>query len=331
MRFAITGGTGFVGGHLARLLLRGGHEVIVIARGGGGAGASAAALIASGARIVPSGLSDEHELAAAFEGVDGVAHCAGINREIGDQTYRHVHVEGTRNVVNAARRAGVTKVVLLSFLRARAGWRGLGSAYHESKWQAEEIVRASGLDYTVLKPGIIYGRGDHMLDHLSRAFHTFPLFALVGMNDRSLRPAAVEDVARIIEASLVEGRLARQTVAVLGPEEMTLSEAVRRVARVVARRPLMFRMPRWFHYAMASVLERVMAVPLVSTAQVRILSEGLTEPLPPCPPVPEDLGPQTPFSEDQIRKGLPEAAAFGPSACLGWERLARSWRCQVSR
>ncbi len=285
MKIAITGGTGFVGRHLADELKAHGHEVVLVSR------------------RVHGDVTDEAVLARLFTGCEAVAHCAGINRELGEQTYRRVHVEGTRNAVKAARQAGVKKVALISFLRARPD---CGSAYHESKWAAEEIVRGSGLDYTVLKCGVIYGDGDHMLDHLSHAFHTFPVFALVGMQDQPIRPTAVEDVVRILMASLVEGRLTRQTVAVTGPEEMLLGEAVRRVAQVVGRHPLYIRMPVWFHYALGWCVERVMKVPLVSIAQVRILSEGIVEALPACDELPVDLRPPTRFTVEQIRRGLPE-------------------------
>jgi NADH dehydrogenase len=308
MRIAITGGTGFVGRNVARQLLAGGHEVVLISRGvdprgeivGGGEDSSRV-------HVFTTGLDDDEKLVNGFAGCAGVAHCAGINRELGEQTYERVHVAGTRNVVNAARRAGVGKITLMSFIRARPN---CGSPYHESKFAAEEIVRASGLDYTILKAGVIYGRGDHMLDHLSHAFHTFPIFALVGFADRPVRPTAVTDVARFIVASLIDGRLSRETVAVVGPEEMTLAEAVRRVAMVVGRRPLTFRMPVWFHRGFAWVCERVMRVPLVSTAQVRMLAEGLTEPLPPTSFVAGDLAPRTMFTDEQIRAGLPEPKSF---------------------
>jgi nucleoside-diphosphate-sugar epimerase len=261
-----------------------------------------------GVRVASIGVGDEGKLAEAFAGCGGVAHCAGINREIGAQTYQRVHVEGTRNVVNAAKRAGVPKVAMVSFIRARPD---CGSGYHESKFAAEEIVRGCGLDYTVLKAGVIYGKGDHMLDHLSHAFHTFPIFGLVGMKDKPVRPTAVEELAHVLKASLVDGRLSRETVCVVGPEEMPLSEAVRRVARVVGRKPFIVRMPLWFHYPMAWVVERLMTVPMVSTAQIMMLAEGLVDPLPPTPPAPADLAPKIPFSDEQIRKGLPEPKAFG--------------------
>jgi NADH dehydrogenase len=314
MRVAITGGTGFVGRHLARAFVARGHEVILIARGFDRRDPSV--LEIPGARFFAADLSSVDELARAFSACGAIAHCAGINREIGSQTYSRVHVEGTKNVIEAAKRAGVGKITLLSFLRARPN---CGSGYHESKWAAEEIVRQSGIDYTVLKAGVIYGRGDHMLDHLSHALHTFPIFALVGFADKPVRPLAVEDLARVLAAALTEGRLSRQTVAIVGPEQMPLSEAVRRVGRVLEKRPLYFPLPVVCHRALAHIFEATMKVPLVSLAQVRILSEGVVDPWPPYENLPADLLPATPFSDEQIRRGLPEAKAFG----------ARDLRCSV--
>jgi len=306
VKIAITGGTGFVGRNIARLLASEGHEVVLIARGCDRTDPTLRQL--SGAHFFYAGLDSAEKLAGGFAGCDAVAHCAGINRELGSQTFRRVHVEGTRNVVEAARQAGVRKVVLISFLRARPQ---CGSAYHESKWAAEEIARTSGLDYTIFKCGVIYGKGDHMLDHLSHAFYTFPVFAFVGFNDKPIRPNAVEDVARCVKVSLLNGALSRQTAAVLGPEELTLREAVCRVARVVGRRPLMFPMPLWFHYLLGWCVERIMTVPLVSVAQVRMLAEGLAEACPPCDMLPTALAPRLPFTDEQIRSGLPPAGPFG--------------------
>jgi hypothetical protein len=141
--------------------------------------------------------------------------------------------------------------------------------------------------------------------------HTFPIFALVGFEEKPVRPLAVEDSIRVLAASLTEGRLSKQTVAILGPEQLKLGDAVRRVAHVIGKRPLYFPAPIAFHLLLAVILERIMKVPLVSLAQVRILSEGIVEALPPCASLPEDLLPGTPFSEEQIRRGLPEAAHFG--------------------
>lgn len=306
MKVAITGATGFVGSHLATRLSSEGHEVVRLRR--------VDARRATGEEVVKASLDDVEELAQAFAGCQAVAHCAGINREINGQTFPRVHVEGTRNVVEAARRAGVEKIVLMSFLRARPD---CGSSYHESKWAAEEIVRESGLDYTIVKAGVVYGRGDHMLDHLSHAFHTFPIFALVGFEEKTVRPLAIEDLVHVLRAALIDRRLKRQTVALVGPEEIFLSEAVRRVADVVNKQPLMFPLPVWCHQVLARVFECTMKVPLVSAAQVRILSEGVSEAASPVSTVPYDLVPTRRFSPEQIRSGLPHPAPF----CVGNLRL----------
>lgn len=305
MNIAITGASGFVGSHLAQALLARGHSVVAVARG-----IRKSELELSSQRLTwfASDLSDAGQLAQAFEGCDAVAHCAGINREIDDQTYEKVHVCGTRNVLDAARAAGVPRIAMLSFLRARPN---CGSAYHESKWAAEEMLRQSGLDFTVIKAGMIYGLGDHMLDHLTKSLNTLPFFATVGMHELPIRPLAIEDLVRLLCAALVEGSMSRSTIAVTGPEELRLSEAARRVARVLGRHIYVFPAPVWFHRIFARVLEKAMKVPLVAIAQVRILAEGVVASEPPAPGPPLDLAPRLYFTDQQIRQGLPHRLKFG--------------------
>jgi uncharacterized protein YbjT (DUF2867 family) len=305
MKIAVTGGTGFVGSHFAKRVLQDGHEVVLLSRR---ANRLQAGGDESSITTVSSDLSDIDVLAAAFAGCDAVAHCAGINREIGSQTFQGIHVDGTRNVVEAAQRAGVRRIALMSFLRARPD---CGSAYHESKWAAEEIVRHSGLDYTIVKAGMVYGRGDHMLDHLSRTLYTLPIFATVGFKQKPIRPLAIEDLVHVLNAAVVDGRLAKQTIAITGAEQLYLSDAARRVADELGRRIFIFPAPLWFHYALSWVCERTMRVPLVAKAQVRILEEGVVEPATECDPLPADLVPTRRFTPEQIRIGLPEPGPFG--------------------
>ncbi|AVL98377.1 NAD(P)H-binding protein [Microbacterium paraoxydans] len=295
MKVAITGGSGFVGRALADRL----EEPVVISRRSG------------------TDITDVDALTAAFAGCDVVAHCAGINREIGDQTFRRVHVEGTAAVVEAARRAGVRRLVMVSFLRARPD---CGSGYHESKWEAEEIVRGSGLPHTILKSGMIYGPGDHMVDHVTRAVRTLPFFWTVGYRERTARPVPVEDAADVLVAAL-EGRIPEPTVAVMGADEVTLGEAIRRIARVAGRRPAFLPVPTWVVRVLAQLTEWTMVVPLVAKAQARMLAEGVSEPAPWAPEPPEDIRPSRPFDDDSIRAALP-TGRFGLSDL----RLARALR-----
>ncbi|HEX4058162.1 MAG TPA: NAD(P)H-binding protein [Galbitalea sp.] len=289
MRVAITGGTGFVGRHLAERL--GSANAVVVSRRTG------------------ASVDDVDALTKAFAGCDAVAHCAGINREIGEQTFQKVHVEGTRAVIEAARRAGVKRIVMLSFLRARPD---CGSPYHETKWAAEELIRNSGLDYTILKSGMIYGLGDHMVDHVSRAVRTWPVFGTVGFRRRTVRPVPVDDAVDVLVAAL-EGRIPDPTVAVMGVEELPLEQAVRRVARVRGRegKVLYVPLPVWAIRIVAHLSEWLMVVPLVAKAQATMLGEGVSEPAPYAPETPADIRPSHPFDDDRIRAALPDAGPFG--------------------
>ena len=286
MKIAITGGAGFVGRHLAERYAA--DEVVVISRRTG------------------IDIADVDALAAAFVGCDAVAHCAGINREIGDQTYDKVHIEGTRAVVEAAKRAGVPRIVMLSFLRARPN---CGSAYHESKWAAEEMVRASGLEFTILKAGMIYGHGDHLVDHLSHSVQTLPLFATVGLREKSIRPIPVSEMVDVLVASL-DGRLPNATHAVTGHEELLLSTAVRRVSKLLGRRVAILPAPVWAIRVIAQLTEWTMKVPLIATAQATMLAEGVSVAAPPTPDLPAELRPRLDFSAEQIRAALPPRGGF---------------------
>jgi uncharacterized protein YbjT (DUF2867 family) len=306
VRVAVTGGSGFVGGHLARSLAGDGNEVVVVSRGVDRRPWANEVLSLRGVVTRAVGTDDLGGLREAFTGCRAVAHCAGINREIGRQTYENVHVKGTENVVRAAEEAGVERIALTSFLRARPA---CGSPYHESKWMAEEIVRSSTLEWTVLKPGMMFGHGDHMLDHLSRALATFPVF--IGIGPRRVRPLAVDDAVRVLVAALIEGSMTSRTIGLVGPTELRFDDAARLVAAVIGAHRLFVRAPLAFHYALGWLSERTMAVPLVSLAQMRILREEVLEPVlaPDSVPDPE-LVPAIPFDEASIRAALSEPHRF---------------------
>lgn len=291
MKVAITGGTGFVGRHLARELVSQGHEVVLTSRG---VNTSSSALLDDPAiTLVKAGLGSAAELSEAFAGCEVVAHCAGVNRESGVQTFEVVHVEGTRNVLAACRQARVRKILLTSFLRARPK---CGSLYHESKWAAEELVRASGLEYTVLKIGVIYGEGDQFLTHLRKVLSLVPFFGQVGLSSKTARPLAVEDLVKLMLAGLDDPRLKNVTVPVVGPEELSMRELVNRIGEQLKGQPLVIPIPVALHTAAAWLMEQTMKTPLLTTAQVTMLAEGLSEVAPECDELAEELRPQTPFS-----------------------------------
>jgi NADH dehydrogenase len=302
MKIAITGGTGFIGKHLARELVQRGHQVVLIARGLYSRGTNSRSL--ENATFVELNTRDTEGLIQAFAGCEAVAHCAGTSIEDSSQTFHQVHVEGTRSTVNAAQEAGVKKFVLVSFLNVRPGTR---SAYYTTKWEGEEIVRQSVLNYTILKTGLIYGQGDHLIHNLANLFRKLPVFATVGVREQTVRPVAAEDLVKIIRTVLLdEGLLTRQTVAVIGPEEYPFSTAARRIAKTMGKPFLIvLPFPVLFQRLLAWFSERFMPKPLVTAAQVQMLADGMSQPLAGSRPLPDELTPKTFFTEEQIRKGLP--------------------------
>lgn len=280
MKIAVTGALGLVGRAVCALAQAQGHEIVALSRRTG------------------VDVADREALTNALAGCDAVIHAAGINREIGHQTYARVHVEAAHNVVAAARANGVRRIVLVSFLRARPN---CGSPYHESKWAAEEIVRASGIDHTIVKLGVTYGPGDHLLSHLVWTVRHLPVMLTVGAD----RPLDVDDAARVLVAATADPRLANQTVALVGPDALPLAQIVRRVGAAAGRTPLLAPAPVWFHALFARGLELVMRTPLVARAQVRILAEGLTEHWGDVAPLPADLAATRRFTFEHVRTRLP--------------------------
>ena len=156
---------------------------------------------------------------------------------------------------------------------------------------------------------MIFGRGDHMLDHLTRALCTFPMF--VSMGRRRIRPLAVGDIVDILTASLIDGRLAQKTIPVTGPTELKFDDAVRLVGKVIGKRPILVRLPIALIYGVAWFAERLMTVPLIAAAQVRILDEEVVDAVLAPDPLPDELLPPTTFDVTRVRAAVPACTPFG--------------------
>lgn len=194
MRYFITGATGFIGGHLARQLRRDGHDVVALVR----SPAAAGDLSALGVRLASGDILDPASLRAPMEGADGVFHLAAWYRVgVRDRTRaRAINVDGTRNVLEAARDVGTPKVVYTSTIgvfghtsgrRPDESYRMDGpwlSEYDRTKWLAHYEVALpmmdAGLPLVITQPGLVYGPGDHsnigavLRDYLRRRLPVIP-------------------------------------------------------------------------------------------------------------------------------------------------------------
>lgn len=300
MRIVITGGSGFLGGNFARELTLRGDFPTIVARGVNPRGEILRKL--PNINFMPMAITDDKRLFQAFNGCDGIAHLMGINREKEPNEFHKVHVDSTMRVIQMARKAGIKRILYVSYLKAR---KNPFSRYHQTKWEAEELIRSSGLDYTILKPGMIYGKGDHMISHISRALDMLPIFSPpINLFSNKIRPVAVDDMNELMIRCFADDQLINQTVAVMGPEEITLGDAVSRVAKVKKKLALILPLPSVFHYTMASLMERISVDPLVTTAQISMLSDNMATPLKGCDLPPPDLQPQTFLTDEQIRAAL---------------------------
>jgi uncharacterized protein YbjT (DUF2867 family) len=253
MNVLVTGGTGFVGQEVARQLHQAGHSIRLVARSRS-AGRMAEAISRCGADVCPGDVLDAASLAGAAAGMEVVIHLVGIISEVGESTFGNVHVRGTENIVRAAQQAGVQRFVHMSALGTRPN---AASRYHQTKWAAEELVRHSGLDFTIFRPSLIYGPQDQFINVFARVTRLSPVVPLMGSPRARFQPVAVTVVAAAFAKALGEPKAIGQTYDLCGPEALTLSEIVGQIMDVMQRRRLKLQVPPGIARCQAVLLEFV--------------------------------------------------------------------------
>jgi len=224
----VTGGTGFVGQEVVAKLVALGQPVRVLVRHPErGTPFDHQPLV----EIVPGDALKPETLPAAMAGVHAVIHLIGIITETSHITYEQAHTEATRNVLAAAKQAGVTRWVQMSAIGTRPHAR---SRYHLTKWAAEELVRHSGLDWTILRPSLIYGydERDRLLNLLRRVlswpFDFLQLYSLPLLNggDSLIQPVSVRDVAHCFALAPSKESAIGHTFDLVGPEAFSWREMI---------------------------------------------------------------------------------------------------------
>ncbi len=211
-RILVTGATGFVGRNVVRELLARGITPVCLVRSPRKLFAQHPEVSRDRFATVTGSLSDRGVLRDAAEHSDAVIHLVGIiiARRLKGQTFAGVHVRGTRNVVVAAREAGLTRYIHMSALGARAD---AVSEYHRTKWEAEEYVRQSGLDWTVFRPSLIHGPDGEFMSLMKRFICGLvpPVIPYFGTGQAKLQPVFVKDVAHCFVEALFRPETVGQT------------------------------------------------------------------------------------------------------------------------
>jgi uncharacterized protein YbjT (DUF2867 family) len=253
MKVLVTGGTGFVGREVVRQLHEAGHSIRLLARSRNSPRAQEA-ISRYGTDVHPGDVLDAASLDGAVNGMEAVIHLVGIISEVGESTFENVHTRGTRSIVTAARQAGARRFVHMSALGARPN---AASRYHQTKWAAEELVRHSGLDFTIFRPSLIYGPQDEFINLFARMIRLSPVVPLIGNPRARFQPIPVEAVALAFATSAGEPKSIGQTYDLCGPEALTLSEIVGQIMDLVQRRRLRLQVPPILARCQAVLLEFV--------------------------------------------------------------------------
>jgi uncharacterized protein YbjT (DUF2867 family) len=262
MDVAVIGATGFVGSHLVPVLEERRHRVRAVSRSG-------RRLAGWGPEIVPLAANVEtgDGLESAVLGADAVVHLVAIPRERAGRTFEAVNVTGTERLLAAARAGGVQRVVHLSALGVTPD---PSLRFLSSKCRAEELLRAGGLDWVILRPSLLFGPGDGFFSLIRETLRWWSpgIVAIPGDGQTRFQPLAADDLAHAIERCVSEPGRSASVYELGGPEYLTYRQIVRAVMEATGRRRLMVNVPVPLLRALAAVTDRVLPVFPVTHDQI---------------------------------------------------------------
>jgi uncharacterized protein YbjT (DUF2867 family) len=230
----VLGGSGFVGAHVCSQLAARGYRVTVPVRDRERAKADLITLPT--VDVVTADIQDPETLRRVMRGCDAVINLVGVlHGGRGKASFHQAHVELARKIADACRRNGIRRLLQMSALNASLG---APSEYLRTKGEAEDVVRQSGLDFTIFRPSVIFGREDRFLNLFAQLLASFPIIPLGSPNAR-FKPVYVEDVAAAFAEGLRRLESIGRTYDVVGPKVYTLRELVQYVGRLTGhRRPI---------------------------------------------------------------------------------------------
>jgi NADH dehydrogenase len=263
----VTGGTGFVGPHVVHALRARDVSVRALVRDR----RRGSRLVAWGAELVEGDVTDPASLRRAFSGVDAVVHLVAIIR--GSRAdFERVMAQGTRNVVAAAKEAGIRRFVLASALGLDERTKD-AVPYFAAKWEMERAIKESGLEHVILRPSFVFGKDGGVLPTFVRLARLAPVTPIVGPGAQRLQPIWVEDVAEYYSQSVDLEAAANRTFEVGGPDAPTWNEFWDRLKRVLGVHRPSIHVPISVLRAQAALTERLPFAP-VTRDQLTMIELG---------------------------------------------------------
>jgi len=267
MRVLVTGGTGFVGASAVRAIVRRGHSVRVLARHV----ASDTGWTDDGVQRWSGDVTQPASLRGAGDECEAVLHIVGVVDDASspDDVHR-VNVDGTRNLVAEAERAGVRKLVYVSSLGAEHGT----TDYHRSKRAAEEICRTFAGDWLILRPGAVYGPGDQHISMLLHMLRALPAIPTIEDGDQPFQPIWHEDLAEALARALERADVNGMMLDVAGSEVTSQNDLVRRISSMIGREVPQIALPEMIASLGLRALDAIGVTPPVSASTITMIVEG---------------------------------------------------------
>ena len=256
--YCILGGTGFIGSRLVAHLANRGHRITVPTRDPERA---RHLRIQPSVKILRGDVHAPGTLAGLLNGTDAVINLIGILNESGrdGRGFNRAHVKLMETLIAACASAGVSRLVQVSALNA--GAPQASSHYLRSKGEAEALLRASGMNWTILQPSVVFGPGDAFLNRFAGLLRLIPLALTLPMPDTRFAPLHVDDLVRAITRTLDDPDTAHQTLQLFGPETFTLREIVRMIADTLGLNRRIIGMSRGLSRAQAAWMDFVPGKP----------------------------------------------------------------------
>jgi uncharacterized protein YbjT (DUF2867 family) len=268
MKVLITGGTGYVGSYLRTHIRQLGHDVRLLVR------RNSVQKVTSpdDYDIVTGDIFDTNACLRACDGVDAIVHLVGIIREFPAEgiTFDQYHRVATANMLNGARRCGVERFVHMSALGTRDD---ASSVYHRTRRAGEKLVEASKCRWTIFRPSVIFGIGDHFLPQVLD-LAKWPVTPVVG-GDTVLRPVAVENVCEAFGHSISMPETQGEVYDLGGADEITFREVIEKVSELAGGSGRFINVPAWLLKPVVAILDRYPSFP-ITLDQLRMLNEPNT-------------------------------------------------------
>jgi NADH dehydrogenase len=266
---AILGASGFIGRYLVFNLIQMGHRLRLFAHQTDPDFISPRGQI----KTFYGSIENEQDLTQCFEECDLVFHLAGIIAETRNKTFENTVARGTARLVSAAQKVGVKKILYLSALGTTEGAESL---YHKTKWEAEQLIINSGLDYTIFRPSIVYGIKDKFINTIARMIRLLPVVPVIGDGLYKLQPVYVEELCAVMAMSSTREFTSGRIFEIGGPEQLTYLEILDIIQRTIQRKRAKIHIPLSLARIAAYVLEKIIKPAPLTRDQLKMMAAGST-------------------------------------------------------